>query len=507
MCVFVIGLTGKQLMPTTPRKARMLLKNGKAEVYSKNPFTIKLNYKTGGTVQDVSLGIDTGSQHIGIAIVSNSKVLYKAEVTLRSSMSKRKLMETRKEYRRGRRYRKVRYRKPKFRHHTKRIYCEKPFKKKGKFHHWKKVPFEMDTNRQKGWLPPSIQSKVDHHFRWIDKYLDVLPTNTRLVVEVSRFDIAHMQNPEIRGEMYQHGPQYEFENVKAYVFSRDDYKCKICNKKAGTVRENLSIVKLKAHHVLFRSESATDNPEFMVTVCDVCHTDAAHKPGGILYEWEKQNKKFTRGLRDATFMNIFRSRMFKKYPHAIFTYGNITAVDRKRSKLDKSHGNDAVAIAMRGKDEQITSSTDYVYIQQVRKKKRSLHEANPRKGLKAPNKDAKRNKKNTKALKIVAVDHPDIETIRKQKNIHLIEIPSAKEKIPEKTIALYDKVFCNHSVGWVTNFSGASCRIVDKNGKYLTKPAKKEGAKENNLFSVSEIKVLQHNNNWIMGVVVTLGKQ
>lgn len=58
--VFVIGSTGKRLMPTTPRKARILLKQGKASVYQKQPFAIQLNYKTGGAIQNGSINLDTG---------------------------------------------------------------------------------------------------------------------------------------------------------------------------------------------------------------------------------------------------------------------------------------------------------------------------------------------------------------------------------------------------------------------------------------------------------------
>ena len=69
MSVFVVGLNGCRLMPVSERKARLLLKGGKASVYRKVPFTIKLNYKTGSTVQPGYLGIDSGSQHIGVSVV------------------------------------------------------------------------------------------------------------------------------------------------------------------------------------------------------------------------------------------------------------------------------------------------------------------------------------------------------------------------------------------------------------------------------------------------------
>lgn len=94
MKVLVVGRNGIGLMPTTPRKARLLLKAGKAEVTQRIPFTIRLTYQTGSAVQDIRLGIDTGECHIGIAVTSNSQVLTAAEVKLRSSMEKRTLMET-----------------------------------------------------------------------------------------------------------------------------------------------------------------------------------------------------------------------------------------------------------------------------------------------------------------------------------------------------------------------------------------------------------------------------
>ena len=103
MSVFVVGLNGCRLMPVSERKARLLLKGGKASIYRKVPFTIKLNYKTGSTVQPGYLGIDTGSQHIGVSVVQkDGTVLHKEEIGLRDSMSKRKLLESRASSRRGR---------------------------------------------------------------------------------------------------------------------------------------------------------------------------------------------------------------------------------------------------------------------------------------------------------------------------------------------------------------------------------------------------------------------
>ena len=92
-------------------------------------------------------------------------------------------------------------------------------------------------------------------------------------------------------------------------------------------------------------------------------------------------------------MNILRRRMWKAFPEAAFTYGNITAADRKGLLIEKSHANDAVAIAAHGM-ELIRNSTETTFYKQLRKQKRSLHEATPRKGRREPNRTAKRNRKN-----------------------------------------------------------------------------------------------------------------
>lgn len=42
-------------MPCGPRKARVLLKEGKAKVYKRTPFTIQLTIPTGETKQEILL--------------------------------------------------------------------------------------------------------------------------------------------------------------------------------------------------------------------------------------------------------------------------------------------------------------------------------------------------------------------------------------------------------------------------------------------------------------------
>lgn len=116
MRVFVKNMRGESLMPCTQRKARLLIKNNKAKMIGYAPFTIQLTTATGETVQKPLLGVDMGSKHIGLAVVSEDKVLAKGEAELRQDVSSN--LETRKMYRKSRRYRKTRYRHPKFKFNT-----------------------------------------------------------------------------------------------------------------------------------------------------------------------------------------------------------------------------------------------------------------------------------------------------------------------------------------------------------------------------------------------------
>ena len=59
--VIVQNRHGKPLMPTTPRKARILLETGKARIVKHDPFfTIQLVNGSSGYCQSVRLGIDAG---------------------------------------------------------------------------------------------------------------------------------------------------------------------------------------------------------------------------------------------------------------------------------------------------------------------------------------------------------------------------------------------------------------------------------------------------------------
>lgn len=111
--VYVLDKNGSPLMPTSRcGKVRRLLRDGKAKVIIREPFTIQLLKETTNNTQSISLGIDTGAVHIGVVAIVNGKTLYKAEVRIRNDIKKK--MDSRRGSRQSRRFRKTRYRKPRF---------------------------------------------------------------------------------------------------------------------------------------------------------------------------------------------------------------------------------------------------------------------------------------------------------------------------------------------------------------------------------------------------------
>ena len=369
---------------------------------------------TGETVQECNVGIDTGSRHIGVAITSENKVLVKGEIELRQDVKNN--LDKKRIYRKSRRYRKRRYRKARF----------------------------DNRKRDKGWLPPSIQSKLDIELRMIDKFVNLVP-NPKLFIEVGKFDTAKMINPDIGGIDYQHGQTYGYYGIRYYVFARDNYTCQVCNK--GGI--------LQTHHIVYKSNGGTDRADNLITVCNKCHSYENHQKGGILYKWQEEHKK-VKQYKEPLFMNIVRKRVFSKYPNANITYGSITTPKRKELGLSKTHYNDAIVIS---EIKQINQNeSEYFIFQQFRKKKRSLHEATARKGRKSPNRESTRNNKNTKSA---------------------------------YGFNLNDKVSVDGENGYVVGFCTSGCYVKNINDEYIVL----EG-KTYKQISPKQIKFISHNNNW-----------
>ena len=98
--VYVLNQDGQPLMPTEKhRMVRMLLKEKKAKVVRRTPFTIKLIVKTKEFTQPIVLGVDAGSKTIGFSASTELQELYSAELKPRNDVVNN--LSTRREFRRA----------------------------------------------------------------------------------------------------------------------------------------------------------------------------------------------------------------------------------------------------------------------------------------------------------------------------------------------------------------------------------------------------------------------
>lgn len=333
MFVYVVNKNGNPLMPCKPRKTRILLRDGKAKVIGREPFTIQLLYGSSGYKQDISLGIDAGSKHVGVSASTAKQEVYASQTELRGG-DVVKLLSTRRELRHSRRNRTTRYRKARFLNRTGR--------------------------KHKGWLAPSIGNKIATHLRIVADTHKILPI-TKIVVETASFDIQKIKNPNIKDKDYQQSEQLGFWNVRGYVLFRDNHECQCCH---GKSKDKI----LNVHHIESRKVggNALNN---LITLCETCHTEY-HK-GNI-----KLPKNIRRGMRfrDATFMGIMRWSFYNKlkelYDNVQMTFGYLTKNTRIQNSIAKSHTADAFCIAGNISARRLT----YFFLQkQVRRHNRQIH--------------------------------------------------------------------------------------------------------------------------------------
>jgi hypothetical protein len=310
MKVFVLSRSGKPLMPTTPRRARIFLKTRRARVITREPFTIQLRFETATHTQPVTVGVDTGSQTVGIAAIANREVAFQAEMRLRTDISG-KLIQ-RRQYRRTRRSRKTRYRAPRW----------------------------ANRRRCSGWLAPSLRARADATVKAVRFVARVLPIS-QINVETGSFDTQKMQNPEVSGVSYQQG-QLQGYLLREYLLAKWQRQCAYCQ---------MSGVPLQVEHLIPKSRGGSDRASNLVIACDPCNkrkgTRTAEEFG---YPGIQAQARVP--LQDAAHVSSIKTAVVKPLAQQFgservaVTYGFETKYQRVQVlNLPKSHAYDAVAIA------------------------------------------------------------------------------------------------------------------------------------------------------------------
>ena len=296
-----------------PAVARKLLTEGKAAVFRRYPFTIILKEESIEEVKELRIKIDPGAKTTGLAIVSETNIVWCAELEHRGFQIREKLND-RRTLRKLRRNRKTRYRKPRF----------------------------LNRKRPKGWLPPSLMSRVFNIESWVKKLCRLAPI-TAISQELVRFDTQKIINPEINGTEYQKGELFGFE-VREYLLEKFNRTCVYCKDKEGP---------LNLDHFHPKSKGGSDRVSNLVLSCVKCNqkkdnqlpADFLSDKPKLLAILEKQRKQ---PLADAAAVNATRWKL-KEVLESIglpveVGSGGLTKFNRRRLGISKSHWSDAACV-------------------------------------------------------------------------------------------------------------------------------------------------------------------
>lgn len=243
------------------RRARILLSQRRACVYSYYPFVIVLKDKDAREVENLPsfhIKIDPGSKHTGIAVVRNedASVVFFLQIEHRGEQIVKKL-QTRSGARRNRRQRETGYR---------RCKCINHYLPQGS-------NYKVDSNRPEDWLPPSVKSVGNNIINWVLR-LGKLFNITHCSFEAVRFDTQLMDNPEISGMKYQQGTLLGYE-IKEYLLHKYGHVCQYCGGESGDTI-------LEWEHIKPKSKGGSNSMKNATLACHTCNQD---KSNLSLDEW------------------------------------------------------------------------------------------------------------------------------------------------------------------------------------------------------------------------------
>jgi 5-methylcytosine-specific restriction endonuclease McrA len=299
-----------------PGRARLLLKEGKAAVYRRYPFTLILKQQVEQAApRPLRLKIDPGSKTTGLALVDDAtgEVVWAAMLSHRGAEIKKALYK-RRTVRRNRRARQTRFRKPRFR----------------------------NRSRQPGWLPPSLLSRVENIMSWVRKLARCCHLGA-LSQELVHFDLQRIENPEMAGVTYQQGSLWGYE-VREYLLEKWNRTCAYCGAQH---------LPLQVEHIQPKAKGGTDRATNLTLSCEACNV--AKGTQDIRDFLAQQPERLARllsqakvPLADASAVNATRWELFRRLQMTGLPVetgsGGRTKYNRTLRHLPKTHWCDAACV-------------------------------------------------------------------------------------------------------------------------------------------------------------------
>lgn len=329
MSVLVLDKRKRPLMPCSEKRARKLLASGRARVHRLLPFVIRLVDRERGDckLQPLKLKLDPGSRYTGMALVREQEsvdvvtgeidikvvVLNLFEVAHRGKQISEAL--TARRAMRRRRHGNLRYRQPRFLNRG---------------------------NKQKGWLAPSLQHRIDTTVAWVTRLQQLVPVQS-IAQELVRFDMQLMQNPEISGVEYQQGTLAGYE-TREYLLNKWNRQCAYCGK---------ANVPLQIEHIQCKAKGGSNRISNLTLACADCNQKKNTQDIKVFLG--KDNKRLhqilaqaQRPLKDAAAVNVTRWALFNRLNATGLPVttgsGGQTKYNRTRLGIPKSHALDAVCV-------------------------------------------------------------------------------------------------------------------------------------------------------------------
>jgi 5-methylcytosine-specific restriction endonuclease McrA len=314
--IFVIDQNKRPLDPIHSAQARQLLRNKKAAIYRRFPFTIILKKsQPDSVVTPLRLKLDPGAKTTGIALVNDAsgEVVFAAELKHRG-FAIREVLTSRRQLRRGRRARKTRYRQPRF----------------------------LNRTRPLVWLAPSLQSRVENIKTWAKKLRKLAPVEA-ISQELVRFDMQLMRNPDVQGKEYQQGTLAGYE-TREYLVEKWSRQCAYCGAKD---------VPLQIEHIHSRAKGGSNSITNLTLSCKKCNLKKGTKD--IKAFLKKDPSKLSKilaqakiPLADAAAVNTTRWTLFEVLKETGLPVetgsGGLTKYNRSQQKLDKTNWLDAACV-------------------------------------------------------------------------------------------------------------------------------------------------------------------
>jgi len=181
----VVDVEGKQLMPCTPVRARLLLKRGKAVArWSKlGIFYIRLKYAVEPKNQILTVGVDPGSKYEAVSVVGRKDTVL--NIMLEAVDWVKRALEQRRRMRRARRYRKTRRR-----------------------------PCRGDNRCSEGRIPPSTKARWDAKLRIIKQLKKLLPISYAVVEDIKAVTKRERRRWNINFSPIEVGKRYFYSALK-----------------------------------------------------------------------------------------------------------------------------------------------------------------------------------------------------------------------------------------------------------------------------------------------------